>query len=89
MKKVYEVGDKILFSEFAFRNKSGGTGVSNWNWDEKFEGIAYGLITVAWEDDECGWRFHCVPLSQDLIAYVSRNSHDMIVFVSEFDIIAS
>jgi hypothetical protein len=87
MKILYEVGDTISFSEFAFENKAGGTGMSNWNWNEKFSGVASGLVTVAWDDDETGWRFHCEPKSQDLIAYLKRNSKKMIVYVSEFDII--
>jgi len=87
MKKIYEVGDTVSFSEFAFENKAGGTGMSNWTWNEKFAGVARGLVTVAWDDDETGWRFHCVPVSKDLIEYIKRNSKNMLVFVSEFDIV--
>ena len=88
MKKLYGVGDNILFSEFAFENKSGGIGMSNWEYDEKFPIVGSGIITKAWFDYECGWRFHCEPTSKSLIEYIKRNSHRMIVFVSEFDIIS-
>jgi hypothetical protein len=87
MKRIYEVGDTISFSEFAFTNKSGGTGLSNWNWNEKFTGDASGIVTKAWDDDETGWRYHCIPTSSDLVAYLKRNASARVVYVSEFDVI--
>lgn len=86
MKKLYEVGDIVSFSSFAFENKAGGSGVSDWEWDERFSGIASGIVTKAWDDDETGWIFHCIPTSEDLVAYIKRNSNRMVAFVSEFDI---
>jgi hypothetical protein len=87
MKILYEVGDVIYFKEFAFRNKGGGTGLSNWEYNEKFITPGNGIITEAWCDDECGWRFHCRAISDSLKSYLERNAEDDIVFVSEFDII--
>lgn len=86
MKMIYEVGDTVSFTCFAFENKAGGTGMSNWLYDEIFRGHATGLITRAWEDYETGWRFWCKPTSKDLVDYVNRNSNRMVVFVSGFDI---
>lgn len=85
--KIYEVGDEITFTEFAFNNVHGGTGLSNWDHDEKFSGVAGGTILKAWEDYECGWRFWVKPGSPDLIRYVKKHSKKQIVYVSEFDII--
>ena len=87
MKKIYEVGDTISFSEFAFDNKSGGTGMSHWEYDEKFNGIAFGIVTRAWDDYETGRRFWVKPLSKNLIDYIKRNASKEIVYVSEFDTI--
>jgi hypothetical protein len=88
MRKIYEVNDGIRFSEFAFTNKAGGTGLSNWEFNEKFEGIGEGIVVKAWHDYECGWRYHCIPFSEKLCQYMERNADpngEMLVYVSEFD----
>ena len=82
------LGDTIKFTEFAFTNPSGGTGMSNWSWDEKFTGIAEAKVIKLWCDYETGWNFICEAVSQNLKEYIERNASilDHHVFVSEFDL---
>lgn len=88
MKKVPEIGDTIVLKSFAFTNKHGGTGLSDWEYDEPF-GIAKVKVTKIWEDDECGQRGWGVPLysEKELIDYLKRNAKNNTIFWSEFKII--
>lgn len=85
--KRYEVGDEITFTEFAYNNVQGGTGLSDWSYGEKFIGVAKGIVIKCWEDDETGWNSHVRPTSPDLIEYLKRNSKIQVCYVSEFKII--
>ena len=70
-----KVGSKISVTEFAFTNIHGGTGMSNWGHDEKFEGIANLIVTKVWDDYETGikgWG-EVNPKEKKLIEYLKRN----------------
>lgn len=94
MKKaiIPEVGDKYLVNQnenkgFAFNNKGGGTGLSNWEYNERFAGKAIVEITKVWYDDECGYRCWAIAVNDELKEYLERNcGEDKCVFVGEFDI---
>jgi len=89
MRKIAEVGDTIVLKEFAFYNKGGGTGLSNWDHDERFVGEATAIITKEWEDYECGQRGWAIahPSDKNLADYLKRNAGKKIIYWSEFDII--
>ena len=77
MKKRAEVGDIIELKEFNYTNKNGGTGISNWNHNEKHLKPISVRITKEWEDYECGqrgWAELWDPDDYDLIAYLDRNA---------------
>jgi hypothetical protein len=87
IKKIYKVGDTLLFSKFAFDNIGGGTGLSDDCYCEKFTGLASGIIMKMFDDYETGIHLHCKPTSRELIDYMKRNSKKQLVYVSEFEII--
>ena len=89
MRKVAEVGDLIVLKEFAFSGPRGGTGMSNWDHDERFVGNAHAVVTKEWEDYECGQRGWATPHPSDknLIEYLNRNAGKQVIYWSEFDII--
>ena len=89
MKTMPEVGDIIILKEFSFNNKAGGTGMSNWKYNETYAKPVKVKVTKEWEDYECGQMGWGVPVKSDkgLIAYLERNSREQIVYWSEFDII--
>ena len=87
IKRIYEVGDFVKFSCFAFDNKSGGTGLSDSSFNESFKGVGVGIVIKEWEDYETGQILHCRATSPDLLDYMRRNAKNTTVFVSEFDII--
>lgn len=72
MKKTAQTGDKVAIEKFAFQNEYGGTELSNWEHCEKYQGLAIVEITKAWDDCECGWRYHGKPLNPTLIAYLTK-----------------
>jgi hypothetical protein len=88
MRKVAEVGDTIVLKSFCFSNIGGGTGLSNWDHDERFVGKATAIVTKEWEDYECGQRGWAKPDPSDkkLIEYLKRNAGKQILYWSEFDI---
>jgi hypothetical protein len=86
---MLDIGDTVTVSEFAFTNPSGGTGLSDWEYNERFSGVAKAVIVEAWDDYEAGRRMIGRALSPDLCAYLERNaaSDDQRVFLSEFDVL--
>jgi hypothetical protein len=72
----FPIGTKIVLKEFCFLGINGGTGMSNWQYDEKYEKPANFVVTKVWDDYECGVRGWCEPeeTDADLIAYLERNA---------------
>jgi hypothetical protein len=70
------VGQIYTFKSFSFLNKLGGTGMSNWEHDEKFEKPAaeFQIIKV-WEDYEIGERAWGIPIDDEVKEYLSRVSN--------------
>lgn len=90
MINIPEVGDVVNVKSFGFTNKQGGTGLSDWQHDERFVEVARVEITKAWHDYECGWRYWAKPLSPELIEYMKRNSSTPDkLYVSQFDVVRS
>jgi len=88
MKTIPEVGDIITLKEFSFNNKAGGTGMSNWKYNEKYTKPVRVKVTKEWEDYECGQRGWGVPENdKGLSAYLEKNALAKIIYWSEFDII--
>ena len=94
MKKVPEVGDTITLKKFAFDNKGGGTGMSDWSHDEKYSDVVQAKVTKEWNDYECGQRGWAIPDPKDkkLMEYLARNSKPdakgyFRIYWSEFDIL--
>ncbi len=89
---IPEVGDKFALNikkpyGFAFSNKGGGTGMSNWEHDPKYTGKeAIVKVTKVWYDDECGYRTICEPVNKELIEYLKENAGKQLVYASEFDL---
>lgn len=73
MRKVYEVGDRIEFTEFYYTNKCGGTVVS-------------GLVIKAFDDYETGRNFH-VKLDEPFAKLLEKKAKKPIAFISEFDLV--
>lgn len=70
-----QIGAIATCTKFAFINKYGGTGLSDWSHDEKYIGPAVTFeITKIWYDYECGIRMHGKPLGgqKELEAYLDR-----------------
>ena len=86
MSKV-KFGDTLSLKRFAFTNKAGGTGLSDWEYDEQFSGNAQVVVVHMFFDYETGWRYWGRAVSDDLIAYIDRNTgEDKRVLFSEWDI---
>jgi len=70
------VGEIITVTTFAFTNKAGGTGLSNWKWDEKFEKPIKVKVIKSFHDYETGQRMWAVPVPEEteLLAYLDRNA---------------
>lgn len=100
---IPEVGDQYNVKKqkpgvhdfgFAYTNKYGGTGMSNWDHEPKFAGTATVKITKVWYDDEVGYRCWAKPVNQELIEYLKENGNEAEfkrygyyrVFVSEHEI---
>lgn len=88
---ILPVGKIVKVSRFAFTNKSGGTGMSNWDYDEKFVGEAEVEITKSWQDYETGERAWSRPITPALVEYMKRNAKpdDQRVFVGQFDLVGA
>jgi len=79
MIKVAELNDTVAVSGFCYMNEYGGTDISNYDRGEKekhdpnqYDGLAIVKIVKAWEDDECGWRYHGKPLNPTLLEYLKK-----------------
>lgn len=74
---------------FGFSNKAGGTGMSNWEYNERYEGPnPIVRIIKSWHDYETGWRTWAVPLNNEAIEYLKKVAHPdkQHMYVSEFDL---
>lgn len=70
-----QIGNIATSTKFAFINKHGGTGLSDWEHDEKYSGPDVRFaITKIWYDYECGIRMHGQPIPRQskLEAYLDR-----------------
>ena len=76
MKTIPEVGDVIGLTSFCYTNIHGGTGLSNWEHDEKYPFAIQVKVTKEWEDYECGQRGWGEPDPNDtkLLEYLQRNA---------------
>jgi hypothetical protein len=91
---IPEVGDTFkiktdLHMGFGFKNPSGGTGMSNWEHNKKYQGPQPVIqITNVWYDEEVGWRCWAKPLNVELKKYMDKVAHprDKRIFVSQWDI---
>lgn len=86
---IPEVGDTFIANKFSFFNPQGGTGLSDWEYDEKYSGPpAQVEITKVWYDDECGYRCWAKAINQELIDYLKRMAapKDQRIFVSQWDL---
>lgn len=92
--KVKKPGKGILDFGFCFLNPHGGTGMSNWEHDEKFKGDAIVEITKVWYDDEVGYRCWAKASNQEVKDYLLKVADTkelkqfgyQRIFVSEHDI---
>ena len=87
MTKIPKIGEIISVKSFAFDNKEGGTGLSNWRFNERFEGVARVKVTKIWHDYETGYRGWAEPdpKDTDLVSYLKRNAKRQIVYWSQWD----
>lgn len=69
-----KVGDIIKLNKFCFVNKAGGTGLSDWQWNEQFSGVAEVKVTKMWYDYETGWKGWAEPINSELKEYLQRNA---------------
>jgi hypothetical protein len=80
----------VEIKSFAFTNPSGGTGMSNWNFNARFSKESANVRLVkAWMDYETGLRFIGVSDDQELTDYlnaVALADDDKQVFFSEHDL---
>jgi len=89
---IPEVGDIFEINldkkyGFAFSNKGGGTGMSNWEYDNKYtHNVAKVKITKVWYDDETGYRCWGEPVNAELKEYLNEVSSKQVVYVSQFDL---
>jgi hypothetical protein len=69
------VGQIYNFKSFSFHNKFGGTGMSNWEHDEKYEKPVQFQIIKVWEDYEIGERAWGIPVDEEVTEYLNRVSN--------------
>jgi hypothetical protein len=69
-----KVGQIYTFKSFSFQNEFGGTGMSNWEFNVKYEKPAQFQIIKVWEDDEIGERAWGIPVENEVKEYLSRVS---------------
>lgn len=84
---MYGIGSKVKIKEFAFQNPSGGTGMSNWQFNPPYTGQPVVKITKKWFDYETGYRFWGEAVDPALKEYLKANAKDGRVFFSEWDIV--
>lgn len=88
MKSIPEKDDTIDIRAFGFTNPQGGTGLSDWEYNERFAGTATVKVNKAWHDYETGWRYIGEAVSADLKSYIAKHAapNDQRVFFGEFDL---
>ena len=86
--KNLPVGSTVTLKEFSFTNTAGGTGLSNWKYNVRFEGVAVVTIIAGWHDYETGWRYIGRAINPALHKYLKDNANvdDQRVFFSEYKI---
>lgn len=72
-----KTGKVYTFNSFAFTNKFGGTGLSNWKHDEIYEKPTKFFIMKSWDDYETGIRAWGTPVDDDteILEYLKRNAN--------------
>lgn len=66
---------KVIINAFAFTNKAGGTGLSNWAFNPKFPAPTTTVQVVrGWFDYETGMRFVAVSADPALTDYLNANA---------------
>ncbi len=85
---ILNTGDVIRVKSFAFMSKGGGTGLSDSDGNERFDGEVDVRITKRWDDYETGERAITEAVSPALVDYLKRNAKDddQRVFVGQFDV---
>lgn len=69
-----KVGDTIEVKAFCFTCPQGGTGLSNWEYNERFIGKAIIKITKVWYDYETGNNGWGEAVNDELKEYIERNA---------------
>lgn len=69
-----QIGQIYTFKSFSYQNEFGGTGMSNWDFDEKYEKPAQFQIVKVWTDWETGERAWGIPVEDEVKEYLSRVS---------------
>lgn len=80
---------EVEIKKFAFTNTGGGTGLSDWQYNEKFHGVARVTFRKGWFDYETGYRFIGEACSYDLNLYLDRNAslENRSVYFGEQDLV--
>lgn len=83
MRTIAEVTDIVSVKMFSYTNKSGGTEMAQTKMPVKCR------LIKAWEDYECGWRYHAEPVAEQpaLESYLQEHARSRTMYVSEFDIL--
>jgi len=72
--ETFIIGHIYTFKEFSFTNTNGGTVMSNWKWNEKYEKPASFSIIKTWFDYETGNRAWGIPIDDEVKNYLKKNS---------------
>ncbi len=81
---------KALVSDFAFTNTAGGTGMSNWDHNKRFDSPCEVLIFKAWTDEETGLHFVGIGQGDALKCYLNEvcgKDAPQPVYFSEFSLV--
>lgn len=90
--KELAVGQTVGVKRFAFVNPQGGTGLSDWQFNERFSGKeAVCKITKLRHDEETGINMWAEAVAEDtsISSYMKKNAKtdDQRMFISEFDVL--
>ena len=88
MRQELNVGEIVTVKRFGFTNTAGGSGDSNWKWNERFSGTTRVKVVTRWDDWETGERAIAEAADPRLVEYLERNANanDKRVFIGEFDL---
>ena len=77
-----QLGDILTVKKFSFSNKAGGTGLSDWKWNEKFDKPIKVEVIKVLNDYETGQQAWVIshPDEKELIAYLDRNARKGLPF---------